>query len=71
MRVQELKDSAYLWSVGAKVKQVFNSAGRAIGQEELHSDRMHALLLSGLDRAEFGAAGQGGGGAAVQINLTL
>jgi len=69
-RVQVLRDEAFEWACSQKSKGVYHD-GKRIDTEAVHSDKMHELLLRGLDPATFGKAGEDGNTQAVQVNITL
>ena len=69
-RVQVLRDEAFEWACSQKSKGVYHN-GKRIDTEAVHSDKMHELMLRGLDPETFGKASEDGTSQAVQVNITL
>ena len=69
-RVRVLRDEAYEWANSDKRRNIYHD-GKIIDSEALHSDKMHDLLLRGLDPETFGKASEDGTSQAVQVNITL
>lgn len=69
-RVRVLRDEAYEWANSDKRRNIYHD-GKIIDSEALHSDKMHDLLLRGLDPETFGRASEDNQIQAVQVNITL
>lgn len=69
-RVLVLKEAAYERAVKGNERGVYHD-GRKIAVEYYPSDKMHELLLRGLDPATFGKVDGEGNQQAVQVNITL
>jgi hypothetical protein len=69
-RIQILRDEAFEWATGGKSRGIYHD-GKQIDTEAVHSDKLHDLLLRGLDPQTFGRAGNDAPQQAVQVNITL
>lgn len=69
-RVLVLKEAAYERAVKGNERGIYHD-GRKIAVEYYPSDKMHELMLRGLDPATFGKVDGDGSQQAVQVNITL
>lgn len=69
-RVLVLKEAAYERAVKGNERGIYHD-GRKIAVEYYPSDKMHELMLRGLDPATFGKVDGEGSQQAVQVNITL
>ena len=69
-RVQVLREAAFERAVTGSERGVWFN-GVKVGVENVPSDKMHELMLRGLDPETFGKAREDGQNQAVQVNITL
>ena len=69
-RVLVLRDEAFEWAAGHKKKGIYHD-GKRIDEEVVHSDKMHDLLLRGLDPQTFGRVGDTENKAPIILNINV
>lgn len=70
LRVKVLKDAAFQRATVGTPRGIYWN-GAKVAVEHYPSDKMHELLLRGLDPETFGKASEDGTSQAVQVNITL